>query len=65
MSSLAGSASLAVQKLIDLITFKACREAKETPLTPEDIVGVLEGRGWDAEIVKAADMEGMIDVAPT
>jgi len=64
MSSLAGTAALAAQKFIDLITLKACREPKETPLTPEDIVGVLEGRGWEAEIVKAADMEGMVDICP-
>ena len=64
MSSLVGTATLAAQKFIDLITLKACREPKETPLTPEDIVGVLEGRGWEAEIVKAADMEGMVDICP-
>mmetsp|Transcript_7683 Transcript_7683/g.12451 ORF Transcript_7683/g.12451 Transcript_7683/m.12451 type:complete len:212 (-) Transcript_7683:101-736(-) len=34
------------------------------PLTPEDIVGVLEGRGWEASIVKAADMPDMHDVDP-
>jgi hypothetical protein len=64
MSSVQGSAALVIQKFIDLITFKACKEAKEKPLTPEDIVAVLEGRGWEAEIVKAADMEGMVDVCP-
>lgn len=34
------------------------------PLTPEDIKGVLEGRGWEAEIVKKADMPGMLPVDP-
>lgn len=35
------------------------------PLTPEDIKGVLEGRGWEATIVKAADMpEEMLPVDP-
>jgi len=35
------------------------------PLTPEDIKGVLEGRGWSATIVKAADFsEPMLKVDP-
>jgi hypothetical protein len=63
-SSLLGSATLVIQQFIDLITFKSYREVKEEkPLTPEDIVGVLEGRGWEAEIVKADDMV-MVDVDP-
>lgn len=34
-------------------------------MTPEDIVGVLEGRGWSAEIVKRSAMPGMVEVKPT
>ena len=64
-----------VQKVIDFVTFKSCNEPEEKPLTPEDIVAVLEGRGWEAEIVKAetiageffkkfdADGDGNIDLA--
>ena len=51
-----------MQKVIDFVTFKSCMESEEKPLTPEDIVAVLEGRGWEAEIVNAASMEGMVDV---
>jgi hypothetical protein len=44
---------------------KATKEPEEAPpLTPEDIKGVLEGRGWEAEIVKKADMPGMLPVDP-
>ena len=64
-----------VQKVIDFVTFKSCNEPEEKPLTPEDIVAVLESRGWEAEIVKAetiageffkkfdADGDGNIDLA--
>ena len=34
------------------------------PLTPEDIKGVLEGRGWEAEIVSASSVSDMVDVNP-
>ena len=34
------------------------------PLTPEDIVGVLQARGWEAEIKTASSVEGMIPVDP-
>ena len=34
------------------------------PLTPEDIVGVLEGRGWEAKIVTAGKVPDLIDVDP-
>mmetsp|Transcript_21154 Transcript_21154/g.45247 ORF Transcript_21154/g.45247 Transcript_21154/m.45247 type:complete len:235 (-) Transcript_21154:267-971(-) len=38
----------------------------DAPLTPEEIKVILEGRGWDAEIVKASDVSSdMVDVAPT
>ncbi len=47
-----------VQKVIDFVTFKSCNEPEEKPLTPEDIVAVLEGRGWEAEIVKAETIAG-------
>ena len=53
-----------MQKVIDFVTFKSCMESEEKPLTPEDIVAVLESRGWEAEIVNAASMEGMVDVDP-
>ena len=53
-----------VQKVIDFVTFKSCMEPEEKPLTPEDIVAVLESRGWEAEIVNAASMEGMVDIDP-
>jgi hypothetical protein len=33
-------------------------------LTPADIVGVLQARGWEAEIKTASSVEGMIDVDP-
>jgi len=33
-------------------------------LTPEDIVGVLEGRGWKADIVTQSTVAGLIDVNP-
>ncbi len=46
------------------MTFKSCTEPEEKPLTPEDIVAVLESRGWEAEIVNAASMEGMVDIDP-
>jgi len=40
--------------------------AKPAPeLTPEDVVGVLQDRGWTAEIVKAADVADLVDVSPT
>jgi hypothetical protein len=62
MEKLKVSMTIACQKLIDLITFRPC----DKPLTPEDIVYVLQGRGWDAEIVKAADMATMmVDVDPS
>jgi len=34
-------------------------------VTAEDIVSVLEGRGWSAEIVKAGDVDDLVDVSPT
>mmetsp|Transcript_1556 Transcript_1556/g.3318 ORF Transcript_1556/g.3318 Transcript_1556/m.3318 type:complete len:211 (-) Transcript_1556:280-912(-) len=34
------------------------------PLTPEDIKGVLEGRGWEATIVKASDTPDMLPIDP-
>ena len=34
------------------------------PLTPADIKGVLEGRGWSAEIVTASSMPDMLPVDP-
>ena len=57
-----------LKKIIDIITLKACFGAKDkeaAPLKPEDIVGVLQGRGWEAEIVKASDITDMVDVKPT
>lgn len=33
-------------------------------MTPEDIVGALEGRGWKAEVVSRADVEDLVDVNP-
>merc|ERR1712176_2619 len=34
------------------------------PLTPDDIVGVLQGRGWEANIVKQSEVPALIPVAP-
>ena len=35
------------------------------PLTPEDVVGVLQGRGWEATIVKGAKSPvPLVDVSP-
>jgi hypothetical protein len=34
------------------------------PLTPEDIVGVLQGRGWEASIVEQDAVAGMIKCDP-
>jgi len=33
-------------------------------LTAEDVVGVLQGRGWEAEIVKESTVSNLIPVAP-
>lgn len=74
-NSIQYTAKEVVQKVIDFVTFKSCNEPEEKPLTPEDIVAVLESRGWEAEIVKAetiageffkkfdADGDGNIDLA--
>ncbi|KAL7455128.1 hypothetical protein ACHAWC_006700 [Mediolabrus comicus] len=62
--SIQDTAKEVMQKVIDFVTFKSCTEPEEKPLTPEDIVAVLESRGWEAEIVNAASMEGMVDVDP-
>jgi len=35
------------------------------PVTPEDVVGVLEGRGWEAEIVKQSDMPALVPTTST
>lgn len=34
-------------------------------MTPEEIVGALEGRGWKAEIVSRKDVDDLVDVAPS
>jgi len=34
------------------------------PLTVQDVVGVLQGRGWEAEIVKQSTVSGLIPVNP-
>merc|ERR1712160_178719 len=34
------------------------------PLTPDDVVGVLKGRGWEAEVVKQADVPALIPTTP-
>jgi len=34
------------------------------PLTPEDVVGVLQGRGWEAEVVKQSAVSALIPVTP-
>mmetsp|Transcript_41902 Transcript_41902/g.98205 ORF Transcript_41902/g.98205 Transcript_41902/m.98205 type:complete len:433 (-) Transcript_41902:273-1571(-) len=34
------------------------------PLTPDDVVGVLEGRGWEAEIVKESNIPALIKTSP-
>ena len=47
---------------------KAAARAKkiaDRPLTPEDIVGVLEARGWEANIVESDDITGLIKVDPS
>jgi hypothetical protein len=62
--SIQDTAKEVMQKVIDFVTFKSCTEPEEKPLTPEDIVAVLESRGWEAEIVNAASMEGMVDIDP-
>lgn len=33
-------------------------------LTPEDVVGILKGRGWEAEIVKKEDVPDLVPVTP-
>ncbi|KAL7536571.1 hypothetical protein ACHAXR_011605 [Thalassiosira sp. AJA248-18] len=38
--------------------------AEAPPLTPEDIVKVLQDRGWEAEIVKAASMPDIKPINP-
>ena len=37
-------------------------EITEQPLTPEDIIGVLEARGWEANIVASDDISGLVEV---
>eukprot|EP00740_Mantoniella_antarctica_P019348 CAMPEP_0198678648 /NCGR_PEP_ID=MMETSP1468-20131203/1242_1 /TAXON_ID=1461545 /ORGANISM="Mantoniella sp, Strain CCMP1436" /LENGTH=54 /DNA_ID=CAMNT_0044416275 /DNA_START=96 /DNA_END=256 /DNA_ORIENTATION=+ len=34
------------------------------PLTPEDVVGVLQSRGWEAEIVYSSAVANLIPVDP-
>ena len=40
------------------------KKEEAPPLTPQDIVNVLEGRGWEAQIVKASDMSDLVPVSP-
>lgn len=37
--------------------------ASAPPLTPQDVVGVLESRGWTAEIVKESDCPDLVPVS--
>eukprot|EP00587_Corethron_hystrix_P015113 CAMPEP_0113312214 /NCGR_PEP_ID=MMETSP0010_2-20120614/9132_1 /TAXON_ID=216773 ORGANISM="Corethron hystrix, Strain 308" /NCGR_SAMPLE_ID=MMETSP0010_2 /ASSEMBLY_ACC=CAM_ASM_000155 /LENGTH=56 /DNA_ID=CAMNT_0000167991 /DNA_START=151 /DNA_END=317 /DNA_ORIENTATION=- /assembly_acc=CAM_ASM_000155 len=39
-------------------------ETIDKPLTAEDIVGVLEGRGWTAEIVEESTVSALIKTSP-
>eukprot|EP00957_Ditylum_brightwellii_P170966 13013612-Ditylum_brightwellii.AAC.1 len=39
-------------------------EAEAKPLTPEDVVGVLKGRGWEAEIVEESSVTALIKTSP-
>mmetsp|Transcript_4567 Transcript_4567/g.6940 ORF Transcript_4567/g.6940 Transcript_4567/m.6940 type:complete len:242 (-) Transcript_4567:191-916(-) len=39
-------------------------EAEAKPLTPEDVVGVLKGRGWEAEIVEESSVAPLIKTSP-
>ena len=43
---------------------KAAAKAAAAPLTPKDIVGVLEGRGWEATIVESIEVDGLVPVDP-
>lgn len=42
----------------------AAAKTPEKVLTPQDIVGVLEGRGWEASIVMSDNVTGLVDVKP-
>lgn len=48
----------------DLIKKIKGEKTNAPPLTPEDIVGVLNDRGWEAEIVKASSMPDLQPVNP-
>jgi len=49
------TAAATVEKLTKGSLKKAVLIVPDPPLTPEDVVGVLQGRGWKAEIKEAAD----------
>ena len=48
----------------DLIKKIKGEKTNSPPLTPEDIVGVLNDREWEAEIVKASSMPDLQPVNP-
>jgi len=47
---------------------KGPRKAKiiipSPPLTPDDVIEVLKGRGWEADIVKESDISNLIPIGP-
>ena len=44
------------------LTGSSKKSDEDPPLTPQDIVNVLQDRGWEASIVKASDVEDLIPV---